>query len=199
MTKQLDLFDSKRSDDRKVRNMDAVLDNESEKRKPIFNFEGLYEVSNLGRIRSAIDRKGSFNGKILIPRKDKNGYLLINLRKFKVCFTKKVHGVVAQSFLGQRPAKMVINHKDSIKANNRVENLEYVTQRENIRHCRRHGIMRDWFGEGSPSAKLTNSNVLEIRKLLYVGIPTPQIAMQFGVKVSTIKNIKYGSQWKRIS
>lgn len=93
--------------------------------KAVKNYEGLYEVSNLGNVRR--------NGKTLKPFKSNKGYYSIGLCKNGIRKARTIHQLVSESFLNfnQCGYELVINHKDFNKINNRVENLEIVTQREN--------------------------------------------------------------------
>lgn len=110
--------------------------------RPIKGLEGEYEASNFGRVRS-IDRfitnpgnpNGGYRqyGKLLIACAAKNGYNVVNIGKRRG--TKYVHRLVATAFLGEIPQGMTINHKDGDKSNNRIENLEIVTYRENHLHA----------------------------------------------------------------
>lgn len=100
-----------------------------EKWKSIPNYEGLYEASNFGRIRSLL-----FNRyKILKPSLNTSGYLKLNLYKEKKRKTKRVHILVAETFLNHVPNKhvLVVDHKDNNKLNNKLENLQIITQRLN--------------------------------------------------------------------
>ena len=96
--------------------------------KEIEGYDGKYEVSTLGKVKSFYKKE-----KILIPGLCKNGYFVINLFKNKKSSTKYLHKLVAMSFLNHEPCvyKLVINHINHIKTDNRVKNLEIVTQREN--------------------------------------------------------------------
>jgi hypothetical protein len=109
--------------------------------KPIIGFEELYEISSLGKVKSLsriIIRnsiKNNFNKKesFLKPSLSKVGYFTVILCKNNLRITKKVHQLVAESFLGHIPCgyKLVVNHKNFIRTDNRVDNLEIITQREN--------------------------------------------------------------------
>ena len=97
--------------------------------KDIKEFEGIYQVSNLGNVKSLKFGKE----RILKAGKDSSGYLLVTLRKDGVSKSKRVHQLVAIAFLNHIPCghKLVVNHIDFDKSNNNVSNLEVVTNREN--------------------------------------------------------------------
>jgi len=101
--------------------------------KDIPNYEGMYQVSDLGRVKS-LKRKGCKNDKILKNNTDNYGYLNVNLSKNKVLKTFKVHKIVAIMFLGHEPNghKIVVDHIDNDKSNNKLSNLQLITQRENL-------------------------------------------------------------------
>lgn len=98
--------------------------------KYIPNYGGLYEVSNLGNVKSY---KKHPEGKLLSRCFDGHGYLHVLLYKNGKSKTKKVHQLVAEVFLNHNPCgyKLVVNHINFIKTDNRVKNLEIVTAREN--------------------------------------------------------------------
>lgn len=100
--------------------------------KDVTNYKGLYQISNLGNVKSLGNNKIR-KEKILKNCLSKKGYLVVNLSKNGVFNTKKIHQLVAESFLNHTPCgmKLVVNHIDFNKTNNKLENLEVITQREN--------------------------------------------------------------------
>jgi hypothetical protein len=106
--------------------------------KDIKDYEGLYQVSSLGRVKS-LERKtlGKYGGikkeRILKSNKNNGGYLRLDLCKNGVQKNCKIHQLVAIAFLNHTPCghKLVVNHKNFNKLDNRLENLEIITQREN--------------------------------------------------------------------
>lgn len=104
--------------------------------KDIEGYEGLYQVSNLGRVKRVT------TGRILKGGKDKDGYLQVTLCKDSTKSTKKIHRLVAQAFVSNSENKPEINHIDEDKANNRVNNLEWSTRKENNNHGTHNERMR---------------------------------------------------------
>lgn len=96
----------------------------------IYGYEGLYEVSNLGRIRS-LNYKGTGQEKILSPGFDKDGYLYVCLCKNGEKKRYFIHRLVAQAFLPNPNNYSQVNHKDENKLNNNVDNLEWCTAQYN--------------------------------------------------------------------
>lgn len=103
--------------------------------KDIDGYEGLYQVSNLGRIKSFVKwdvyNKYHYEERILKPFKNNKGYLEISLVKDKTRSNKFIHRLVANAFIPKIQGKNIVNHKDFNPLNNNVENLEWVTQKEN--------------------------------------------------------------------
>ena len=101
--------------------------------KDITGFEGLYQVSDLGNVRS-MDYKGHGYTHNLKQRQDKDGYMVINMSKDKTPYTFKVHRLVAQMFIENPLHKSQVNHIDETTWNNAVTNLEWSTPMENSNH-----------------------------------------------------------------
>src|SRR4051794_10511209 len=109
-----------------------------EKWLPVCGFEGLYEVSSFGRVRSLA--RPYCTGKIRTPTNEHFGYFRIDLWKNSKRTPKKIHRIVAETFLPNPLHKREVNHKNGIKADNRVENLEWATSSENKLHAYRLGL-----------------------------------------------------------
>lgn len=108
----------------------------------IFESEGRYEVSNLGRVRRLeFDHPAKngavvhLDGKMLIPQKAKIGYFIVGLRFDQKHSSKYVHRLVATHFVKNELNKPQVNHIDGNKLNNRVDNLEWATPKENSQHA----------------------------------------------------------------
>lgn len=117
--------------------------------RPVKGFEGIYEVSDLGRVRS-LDRvtlyrerfTRVYKGRVLSPKKSSDGYLWVGLYKDGECTYRYIHALVAEAFLGRRETGMEVNHLNGRKGNNRPSNLEYCTPSENMKHAYRTGLKK---------------------------------------------------------
>lgn len=101
--------------------------------RDISSYEGLYQVSNLGNVKS-LNYLRTGNERMLKPVKNRYGYLLVNLCKNGKTRLFKVHRLVAKAFIPNTNNKSDVNHKDENKANNCVDNLEWTTRKENINY-----------------------------------------------------------------
>lgn len=117
--------------------------------KDIKDYEELYQVSNLGRVRS-MPRKGTHINKIHILKSNKNykGYLHVSLTKKCVSKTKSIHRLVAETFIPNPDNLPQVNHKDGNKLNNCVDNLEWITNYDNLIHSIRIGLRKNSYKKG---------------------------------------------------
>lgn len=102
--------------------------------KPVLGYENKYLVSNCGNVKS-ISR-----GRILSPKNNHDGYLRIQLWKNNKCEFRSIHVLVMEAFSRKPFANAVVNHINGLKYDNRIENLEWLTQKENIRHAWKTGL-----------------------------------------------------------
>jgi hypothetical protein len=95
--------------------------------RPVVGFEGLYEVSDQGRVRNMATGRGRRGiGYVLKPKKHQDGYLFVILWDNAEIITKKIHHLMMEAFVGPR-GELIVHHKDENPANNVLSNLEYVT------------------------------------------------------------------------
>lgn len=111
----------------------------NEEWKPVAGYEGKYIVNRDGFIKSLHKRNPN---QIILQRKDRAGYFTVRLSKDGSDSTKYVHRIVAEAFIENIESKCCVNHINGNKLDNRLENLEWVTTAENIKHAYIHGLCR---------------------------------------------------------
>lgn len=169
-----------------------MLSNEAidtEKWAPIVGYEGLYAVSNRGRIRREAPGKKTFPGKILAQTKDNVGYFGVKLCRDGKVKAHRVHVLVAFAFIGQRPDGMDVCHNDGDRSNNLLSNLRYDTRRGNLLDMNAHGTSSK--GEHHVNARLTYQNAIEIRSMLESGETMASLSVKYHVSESVIFRIKH--------
>jgi len=169
-----------------------------ERWRPIREWEGIYEISDMGRIRRMVGGTSTYAGRIMSPIENGHGYLTVRLRYNGREAKPLIHCLVADAFLGKRPEKYHVNHKDGDTRNPKLSNLEYVTCSENHLHAYR--ILgrkgRQQFGVANPASKLNDEKVREILRLYRdTQITQNDLAAQFGVTQSMISQIVLGKRW----
>lgn len=179
-----------------------VFMNTTEEWREIPGYEGFYEASTEGRIRS-MDREVMQNGRwgaslrkatgtILKPMALNTGYMQVALGKQGVTKKSSVHRLILLTFIG--PSDLPTNHKDGVKANNQLANLEYCTYAENTAHS--HQVLGNNRGERSgKSAKLSADKVRAIRADIRT---LKAIAAEYGVTHQAIHHIKSGKNWAHV-
>jgi hypothetical protein len=163
--------------------------------KSIKGYEGIYEISNYGRV-SSLPRKYLPKGKILDYGVNNIGYPRVNLCKNGKVKPYLVHRIIAKAFIPNPNNKPQINHINGIKTDNRLENLEWTTQSENVIHAYKIGLCTNK-GETHYLSKLTENDVLQIRKLKG-SMLQKDIAKKYNVKISCISSILNYRTWKHI-
>ena len=167
---------------------------EEERWRKAVGYEGWYDVSDWGRVKRVKAASGTQVGRILKTPIDDHGYQQVNLYKNGKNHSVKVQRLVTDAFIGPCPEGLQRNHIDGDKTNNHVENLEYVTTRENLRHARMTGLMAVR-GEDNGSSKLTEEKVHDIRRRLLNKEQHKSIADSLGVSVSAINAVSSGQNW----
>jgi hypothetical protein len=167
------------------------------------NIEG-YDVSSFGRVRSYWKRKGvkGFNGnhsylsdtfRYVRGHRTRYGYIVLTV---KGGGNPIVHRLVATAFL-ENP-KREVNHKNCVKADNRLDNLEWATSAENSQHAEAAGMMYRAYGEDCTVSKLTESDVRAIRQRVAVGESQRSVAKDYPVHSGTINKVCTGRLWGHI-
>jgi len=163
---------------------------------PVVGHENDYEVSDTGKVRHL---KNGW-AKIVGGSINKHGYVCVKLYLYKgvndfVCKTKLSHQLVALAFLDNPYKKRCVNHKNGIKTDNRLSNLEWVTHKENSQHAVNTGLNQNK-GEVHKDAKLTEIEVMQIRNspLGYRNLAK----IYTHVSISTITQAKQGKTWKHL-
>lgn len=164
-----------------------------------------YQASSLGRVRSLDkyvlrrNRAGEYRafvrGRVLSPAPH------YKQRYMKVCIkgadgkpkTPYVHSLVCLAFHGRKPEGYDVAHSDGVKSNNRPDNLRWATRKDNCADKWAHGTMVR--GERSPSAKRTEKDVLEIRRLLSLGLNQTQVAKIVGLDSRRVSEIASRKKW----
>ena len=173
-------------------------------------YEGLYQLSNLDRVKSLPRRAKIRNGgfrmteeRILELVRVPSGYLYVNLRKDNIQRTFCLHQLKLLVFVGPCPEGMECRHLNGDAADNRLENLRWGTTTENQRDRQRHGTSnRDLKvnqGEKHWNVKLTKELVREIRRRARAGERPCHLCKEFGVNEATIRDIRNGKSWSHLS
>src|SRR5262245_48668441 len=198
----------------------------TEEWRPVIGYEGWYSVSSLGRVRRERAYRTTTAGRILKSRW-LHRYLYVVLSCAGHRAVKPVHQLVAQAFLGPCPTGLEINHRNGLRADNRVANLEYCTHRENMEHAGQYGLVAagdhhwsrrhpEWVARGNAAAarrhpeslprgelhhhsRLTAELVIELRTLYAAHIPPPVLAQRFGITLRYVFKIVKRQAWAHIS
>ena len=185
------------------------METNREEWRDIPGYEGWYQASSLGRIKSLARSTPTRNRwgpclynapeKVIEGRIDTYGY-----RRMKLCVAGKTkdefaHKLVALAFIGAPPFEGAqIAHWDADKLNNHPSNLRWATVRENARDKVRHGVTADQFGERHSQNKLTEDQVREIRRTPYYRGFDVDYAAKFGVQPQAIGKIRRRERWPHI-
>lgn len=137
---------------------------------------GNYEISSHGRFRRSTPGRKTEAGKLLTLTKLKIGYHVVQPVINGKNVMKYIHHLVAEAFIGPRPDGFDINHRDGVKTNNRVDNLEYVTHAENMRHAADNGMI-------GGKRVIPDETIETMRSLRSRGLSYSQVARETGVSI----------------
>ncbi len=177
--------------------MKALID--GEEWVPVQGYEGLYEVSNMGRVRAPEKRnivRGRHPTPYLRTRKPKvlaltgDKYLTVGLHRDGKCKRVLVHRLVAQHFVPNPDNLPEVNHLDEDKKNNKSTNLEWTTRSGNALHSSYKNR-----GSQTGTSKLSEAEVLEIVELLSKGHRQTEVAKLYGVTNHCVFRIQAGHNW----
>lgn len=169
------------------------------------SWEGLYEASSLGRIRSVPrviryhTKKGTLverpiSGRIMKPSRNDDGYLGLMLSREGVAVHREVHVLVCSAFHGARPKGMQAAHNDGDPSNCREYNLRWATPGQNAEDKRAHGTLRE--GQSHYRSRITNHDAIAIRAS---AASLTELSAKYGMCRQAISKIRTGQSWRSAS
>lgn len=173
--------------------------------KDIKGYEGLYQVSNLGRVKSldrVVEQKNNgsytktlYKGKILKNHSTPNGYLNVHLSKNGKASWKLIHRLVAETFLKKTPNKNIVNHLDNNPKNNKVYNLEWTDYKGNMQYASKQGRMKAHLDCLKKAQEKRRKPVVAIKGKEILHFNSAKEAEKYGFNhrhISSCCNKKYG-------
>lgn len=164
--------------------------------KDLIGYEGIYRISSGGVIEYRCHKSGKI--KIRKSQIDKsNGYVYIRL--FNPAKTHKVHRLVASTFIPNPDSKPQVNHKNGIKTDNNVVNLEWVTSKENVNYSKEtFGTFRGEKHSKAILSELSELSVLDIRRKYQQGVRKIELTKQYKISYGHVEAILNKRIWKHI-
>jgi len=161
-------------------------------------YEGLYEASDAGHIRSLDRTVNTAHGSRRLTGRTirsqlNQGYPSVRLCRDGSYWQTAVHRIIAAAFIGPRLQGLVVNHKNGVKTDNRLANLEYVTAQENGWHAWRSGLCDSVRGENHYRSVLTEAMILDAGRRNANGESIASVAQGYGVKANTLSQALVGS------
>lgn len=182
------------------------MENTNEVWVPVYGYEGFYEISNFGVVRSVTrfvansGRNGMwYKSRVMKTVTDKDGYLTVTLQKERKVKVFKVHRLVLMSF-NQETSELQVNHIDGNKQNNNINNLEWCTCSENIKHAFSINL-KTQKGSNNNGAKLNEEKVKQMCDLFkYTTMTNKEIAELYDIKSDeTIRKIRKRLAWTHVT
>jgi hypothetical protein len=178
----------------------SLNDMPNEKWRQIDGYNGKYFISSVGRIKAITFYKGEprmmYIKKLSQRTKTENEYIFTGLSANNTKKSEIIHRLVAKYFIPNPDKKPFVNHKNGVKWDNRVENLEWVTGSENTLHAVRNGLRITAKGEDAGQSLFTNAQVLEI---FNSQLSIPELCKIHKVHDTTIRSIKDGRNWSHLT
>lgn len=155
-----------------------------------------YLVSDLGNVRRTVAHGNHAPGELRQSR-DSDGYRMVSLWNGERQHLRRTALVVLAAFIGPCPPMHESNHKNGRIDDNRLENLEYVTKAQNIKHSI-EVLGRDYRGEGNPDARLTDAKVIRLRERAARGESFTALGIAFGISGMAAGAIATGKAWSHV-
>ncbi len=173
----------------------SLEDLPGEEWRDVIGYEGLYQVSNMGRVKSFCEQ----TARILSPCPNKKGYYMVHLHKDGKKKNFGIHVLVATAFIPNPENKPEVNHLDRDKTNNRADNLEWNTGEENKKHARETNPKE--IKQRKKQVRLTEDQIHLIRQICIPGdsiYGIAALARMFDVHEDTISRIVQGKSYKNV-
>ena len=171
--------------------------------RDIKDYEGLYQVSNFGRVKSLaryrqIGNRACYYKEKILTAYISNGYYRLELYKNNVGINYSIHCLVAEAFIPNPQNKLTVNHEDGNKLNNFIWNLKWMTSKEQTNHSI-NSLENYVHGENCGTHILIEPQVIEILEKYATGnYKQTELAKEYNVNKSTIWNIIHNISWKHI-
>lgn len=171
--------------------------------RDVLNYIGRYQVSNFGRVKSLsyeyVDSRGHRRvnkGRVLKNVEDRHGYHVVCLHNINQK-NHKVHRLVALAFIDNPEELPIINHRNGVKTDNTVDNLEWCSYKYNTNHAFQNGLCTS--GEGHHYSTLSDDEVLKVKKYLKEGKNVPEINKITKINKPVLYQIKNGISWNYLT